>query len=393
MTNQVLKRLSASRGFPHVSVYFPTYVGGNEVQQNPIRLKNAIRTASEQLKEVGFDEREIRSLLAELEERVEDSDFWNHQRRGLSVFVKNSQTEWIKLPTPPPEITVVADRYHIRPLIPVMQDTKRFHVLSATLDGATLYEANEHELAELKVEGLPNGIASLRGQIEFQGDTGFHVRDRGQQVGGSDQPKYHALGESADDYEEVLLEQYAKKIAKAVEHHLAQDTSPLLLAGQARLLGRLKQELNTEHLADETVQKDPASLTDDELRRATREIANGLELDADREGDLKRLKALLEGGDVAGSRKLQELFRASEEGRIQSIFLDPDTLVWGQYDEAQRSVETDSGPSAQNEDLLNRLAVRTLAQRGEVYSMPEELREDGGLVAGLYRYGAPRFNE
>jgi hypothetical protein len=385
MTANILKELAEPTGFPRVSIYIPTHVAGPGIQQDPIRLSNAVKDAANQLDAAGLKSREIEALLAEVHGKTVEAPFWKDQGHGLAAFVGERETRWVKLPETPPELTVVAERYHVRPLIQTLREENGCYLLAVTRDEASLYNVREREIIKVEVEGMPAGIDEVRQRTDFEADLGFHARDRGKQVGGADRPKFHALGESPDDYEDVLLEQYVKRVAKAVDRHLAGDSAPLVLAAKPREVGRLRQELSYRNVAEKDIQKDPPALGEGELHRAAWQIAEPL-LDQRQDMALTRLRSRLEGRGMPGSEDLRELLRAADEGRIEAVFLDPDRTIWGRWDEEHHRMECGGEAGPGNEDLLNLLAVKTLGQGGEVLSLPEGLRQRAGPASGIFRY-------
>jgi hypothetical protein len=385
MTVDILKELAEPTGFPRVSIYIPTNARGPAIQQAPIRLSNAAKEASRQLEAAGRKSQEIEALLAEVHGRTVEAPFWKDQDRGLAAFVDETATRWVKLPEAPPELTVVAERYHVRPLIQTLRDENWGYLLAVTRDEASLYNVSKREINKVEVEGMPAGIDEVRERTDFEADLGFHPRDRGKQVGGADRPKFHALGESPDDYEDVLLEQYVKRVAKAVDRHLAGTSAPLVLAAKPRELGRLRQAIGYPNVAEKDIQKDPQALGEDRLHSEAWGIAEPL-LDKRRDIALDSLRARLASGGVPGSQDLEELLRAAGEGRVEAVFLDPDRTMWGRWDEERQRMEhaEEAGPG--NEDLLNLLAVKTLGQGGDVFSLPEDLRQRAGPASGIFRY-------
>ncbi len=383
MHNDDLAELARSSGFPRISIYIPTHRVYPETEQDPIRLSNALKEAGKQLAETGF--RRIDELLSSARQRINESMFWRHQDHGLALFIEDGKTRWLKLPAEVTELTVIADRYHVRPLIDIFADRGRFHLLAATRDSVRFFDGAERDLEEVEVENLPSSLDEVKERTNFDDYAGYHTRDRGEQVGGTAMPKYHALGESPEDYDDIELEHFARDIAKAVDSHLAQRVTPLVLAARPRLLGRLRQKLGYRHVAEADIQRDPASMKDDELHSEAWAIAGTL-LRRDRDETRERLRARLEGAEIPGSQDLQELMRAADEGRVGTLLLSRDATIWGRYDEENRKVNVVEEAGPDNADLLNLLAVKTMIQGGNVISLPDDLADRTGPLAGLFRY-------
>jgi protein required for attachment to host cells len=379
MRRNDLTEIAGSTGFPRISIYFPTHRTFPEAEQDPIRLSNAVKEAEKQLAEAGV--RQIDKLLAKARKRTDEHNFWRYQDHGLAVLIEDGETRWLKVPKEVPELTVVAERYHVRPLIDIFSDSGRYHVLAATRDSVRFFDGAERDFEEKDVDELPSSLAEIKGRTDFEDQAGYHASSRGS----TDAPQYHALGESAEDYEEVELGQFAHSIAKAVDQHLKGDAAPLILVAQPRLLGRLKQVLDYGNVAEKDLQRDPTSMTDDALHAATWKIAGPL-LREPRDALRERCAAWLGGADIPGSKDVPKLMRSAEEGRIETLLLQPGANVWGRYDESKRELTRSEENAADNEDLLNLLALKTLQQGGDVISLSNELSEKAGPVVGLYRY-------
>ena len=381
----MLQTLAGSDGFPRVSIYFPTHPTYPECQQDPIRLSNGLKEVYQQLSEAGWSESDVSGLLAEAAARDKDDLFWRYQNEGLAVFIEPGATRWVKLAQPVSELAVVASRYHIRPLIPILRDKGTYHVLAVTEDGARFFNGTQEGLRLINVPDMPESAEQVWQRTEFDRDLGFHSRDRGQQVGGADEPKYAALGESPQDYATVVRDHYARDVAKSVDAHLADSDAPLVLVALPRTLGYLGQHLGYRHIVPEHVSADPAPLSDAELHAKTWAVAEPV-LTHEREELRNRLRAHVEGDMPDVTRNLEGIIKATEEGRVDTVFVSAGEQVWGVYDPSHRVIRIDHAASADNEDLLNLAALRTLAQGGDVRAMPEDVRGQLGPVAALFRY-------
>lgn len=383
MQESYLRQLGGSCGFPRISIFISTHRAYPETEQDSIRLSNALTEAERQLSAAGV--RRIDDLLSPARRRLNDAMFWRFQDHGLAVFIEEGATRWLKLPSDVAELTIVAERYHVLPLIDIFADRGRFHVLAATRDGVRFFDGGERDFEEVDIVGLPASLAEVKEATEFDADVGYHTRGRGGEIGGGAMPKYHALGESPEDYADIELGHFARDIAKATGSHLAERVAPLVLAARPRLLGRLKKEMRYGHVADADIQRDPASMTDEELHAEAWEIAAPL-LRRDRDRARARLKARLEGADIPGSENLQELLRAADDGRIANLFVALDANVWGRYDDNGRKADLAERSGPENEDLLNLLALKVLDHGGTVHALPKDLGARAGPVAGLFRY-------
>lgn len=377
--------LAQSTGFPRVSIYIPTHQTYPAIEQDPIRLSTALKEADQQLAAAGLRRPEIDDLLSEARGRVPASMFWRYQDKGLAVLIEKGKTRWVKLPQPVSELVVVSPRYHLRPMIRMFRNGEKFHVLAITRDKVRFFDGQERELREVAVDGMPTSIEAIRQMTDFDDDLGFHARDHGGPASGASHGKFHALGVSPEDYEDVELGDFLRDVSKAVDRHLARSDAPLVLAAEPRAIGHFRKHLGYRHVADDAIQSDPVALGDQALQAEAWRIAEPI-VRADREAARRRLRAQLDGAAIAGAKELQTLLREAIAGRVDCVFLAPDANVWGYFDEEYQVLRIDPHPGPENEDILNRLAVETLIRGGDVFTLPEDLRDRAGPAAGLYRY-------
>jgi hypothetical protein len=81
-----------------VSIFLPTHVRGNEIRQDPIRLKNLAAEARDKLLAAGLARASADEMLAPAAALVEDRKFWQHQSRGLALFLDGGGARHYKVP-------------------------------------------------------------------------------------------------------------------------------------------------------------------------------------------------------------------------------------------------------------------------------------------------------
>src|SRR5699024_1298238 len=81
-----------------VSIYLPTHKMGEEVQQDPIRLKNLLTEAEEQLKERELASQDIEKLLEGPRKLLDQPLFWQHNDKGLALFISNEDFDYYRIP-------------------------------------------------------------------------------------------------------------------------------------------------------------------------------------------------------------------------------------------------------------------------------------------------------
>ncbi|MBA4321786.1 MAG: hypothetical protein C0408_03105, partial [Odoribacter sp.] len=119
LSKDELKTLMNKQKAPCISLFMPTYRTGAELQQNQIRLRNLLREAEEKLLDSGLRAAEVKALLEPASGLLGNVIFWRQQSDGLAVFLSADTFSYYCLPVNFDELIVVADRFHVRPLLPV----------------------------------------------------------------------------------------------------------------------------------------------------------------------------------------------------------------------------------------------------------------------------------
>jgi len=110
-----LAELAMVRQPPLFSFYQSTHRHHPENQQDPIRFRNLVKELETSLRKK-YPVVEARIFLEPLETLAQDRDFWNHTLDGLAVFGGTDVFRVFLLQRPVPELAIVADSFHAKPL-------------------------------------------------------------------------------------------------------------------------------------------------------------------------------------------------------------------------------------------------------------------------------------
>jgi hypothetical protein len=148
---------------PCLSLYQPTHRRHPENQQDPIRFRNSIKTLEQSLRRK-YPAREIQPLLEPFQRLAEDQDFWNRTLDGLAVLSATGIFRVYRLQRPVPEIVVVADSFHTKPLLRIFQSADRYQVLALSRREIKLFEGNRDALDAVELaSGVPQTIVEALG--------------------------------------------------------------------------------------------------------------------------------------------------------------------------------------------------------------------------------------
>ena len=151
--------LSGSCPPPCLSLYQPTHRRHPENGQDPIRFGNLVKKLEASLLQK-FAKQEVSSLLAPFCRLADDYRFWQHTLDGLAVMGGKDFFRVYRLQQSVPELAIVADSFHKKPLIRILQSLDRFHVLGLSRQKIRFFEGNRHVLDEIELNETLGSLQS-----------------------------------------------------------------------------------------------------------------------------------------------------------------------------------------------------------------------------------------
>ena len=163
-----LEALAAHRGEASVSIYLPTTPLTQEAAADRIALKNLARKAVDQLRAGGTDKRVVWPLEEQLDDLVDDDEFWRFQARSLAVLATPEHVHTYRVASDLTAMVEVSDRFHLKPLLRAVTFPQVAYVLALSENVVRLVEvAADLPAATVKVDGMPASAASSVGKASI----------------------------------------------------------------------------------------------------------------------------------------------------------------------------------------------------------------------------------
>ena len=375
--NDLAARAFDSPEPPCFSLYQPTHRSFPEAEQDPIRFKNLIRELEN--KSTGHPEEVTRPLLDRFREVLDHREFWIHGGEGLAVLASPSFFRVYKLARPVPELAVVADTFHIKPLIRIAQSSDGYHVLALTRGEATLYEGNRDALFEVDLpEDFPRTLTEALGE-EL---TEPHTTVASYAGAGPGQSAMHHGHGGKEPEIDIDTERYFREVDRAVLENFSKPSeTPLVLVTLPEHRAVFEKVTHNSYLLKEGPDIHPESLDVEELRSAVWKIMEPKYLE--------RLAGLVEefgtaNANGSGHKDPAEIAKAAVGGRIKTLLVEAEKHLPGKIDHGTGAItETADGPA---DDILDDLSELTLAAGGEVVVVPADRMPTDTGAAAIYRY-------
>ena len=374
LTSDTLRLLMAPHEPPCISIFQATHRRHPENQQDPIRFKNLVRAADVSARKKYSD---VDALLAPLRALLEDRDFWDHALDGLAVLAAPGLFRVFQLQRPVKEIAVVADSFHVKPLLRIVQSAERYHVLCLTRQSARVFEWNRDAIDEVDPGALPADIETALGEQR----TEPHQTVASYGGAGGPAPMYHGHGSRKDEVDKDT-ERYFRVVDRAMLEHFSKPSGlPVVLAALPEHQPVFRGLSQNAALLDAPVAGNPDAMSVEELRDAAWRAVEPIYLE--------RLASLSRAFTQAaayqkGTSDLADAARAAVAGRVSHLLVEAERVRPGRLDAATGAIADLPLQDPTAGDMLDDLAEAVLRTGGEVVVVPRDrLPAESGLAATL----------
>jgi hypothetical protein len=364
LTANEFSGLDAVRGDVCVSIYLPTTPVTRNTEGDRILFKNLATDALDQLRSSKVNKRKVVPVEARLTELHDDKAYWAYLADGLAVFVTPKELRTFRLPIAPSAEVQVSDRFHVKPLVPLLAFPGTCFVLALS-QGATRFVEVSSSLAQVvKVDGLPKNMSdAVKRKLP---------RDRA--------PSRRLQG---GEGMKVLTGQYCRMIDRALRPILSGLTTPLVLASVKELAAIYEAHNSYPYLMRSVITGSPEKKTERNLA----EEARGIAARYGKKVVSERLKIVKEGANKdLTSTDLAQIAHAAARGQVGTLLVDVKASCPGTIDTDSGTIAFAAHSSATTYDVLDELVGLTIRARGEVLPMRSRALANGSPVAAIFRY-------
>ena len=366
---------------PCLSLYMPTHRHHPDNQQDPILFKNLVKKLEESLR-MNSSQREALQLLEQFNVLTDDREFWNHSLDGLAILAAKDFFRIYKLQHPVAKIAIVADSFHLKPLMRTLQSIDRYQVLGLNQQEIKLFEGNRDTLDEIELSpDVPRTLKEALG--DELTDSYLNFRSPGG-VRGSQTAVYHGHGGKKEEVA-IDAERFFRAVDKGIlEHYSRPSGLPLILAALTEHHHLFNKVSTNPFLLKESIDVHPDSLASiDELRERAWKLMEP--------SYLARQEALVEQYGNAKSRELacddlKQVARAVAEGKVATLLIEDHHQVPGRLNETTGEIEFEDLDHPEIDDVTDDLGALALKMGGQVVILPAEQMPTDTGIAAIYRY-------
>ncbi len=354
MSKAVFNQIKHIHTYPSFSIILPTHRTSPESQQDPIRLKNLIKTANERLAQE-FESSEL-TAIHDFFERVQKDIDHTHNLEGLAVYINQETCTYVKLPFTVEERVIIDQTFATRDLIRSFYLTEAYYVLSLSQQKVRLFHGVSGQVKELHTHGFP-----------FEND--LYTTDR--------------LLNSFSDQEDREIREFFNRIDKAFFEVYKDQPAELVIAGVESNIAHYRQIADHAELimAEATGNFDHA--TEHQVAEKVWPIVQTQI--ASRQQDL-----LSQLGIARGAEKLatgvDEIYRLAKEGRGALLVAEKTYFQPAKLEGDTLNLEVAADAPGVIDDLVDEIAEFVYLMKGQVLFVDEGQLGAYAPIAMTLRY-------
>lgn len=338
ITIDEMRMLNAKHGAPMLSIYLNKDNGVFEHKTFEERWKDSISKA-EFLLLKDFSRSFVSDYLEQVR-KIKINEILTATDKGIVVFMSDEkEIFYLCAYTPIHDLTIVADSFHIKPLIKLKKNERGFFFVTISSRAINVYIDNEGHLLRLE---------------SYRNDPG---------VDGTNRREYNEF-----------LQQSAKEMNKLFISHRV----PIVLAGVKDNIGHMKKLLSQSFLMTTSIIGNVEKMKTSEMRDKVIEIlqpyyiAQELKSQSEIDTAIAKERAVLYLEDIAIS---------AVNGKIKKLFVVENKYLWGSLNWISGEMAiAPKKTNAHDDDILDDLCQIVLSKGGEV-EVISELKDFKGQLA------------
>ncbi|RRD65954.1 hypothetical protein EII19_11055 [Comamonadaceae bacterium OH2310_COT-174] len=343
MNLNTIKEIQSKRSDPSVTITLPTYRTSPDNDKDPIRLKNLVSEAIEQL-ESQFGKRETMDIADAIRRMADEVDH-EHNLDGLVIFASAEYSQSFKLPFRLPERVSIEDNFLTRDLVYAMNRSPLYLLVVLSENGTRLFIGRKDYLNEINDYGFP---FSLKGSVANANPSQdiSHVRDQ-------------------------IVTDSMREVGEAIAAAQKDTPAPVVVVGVDRNIGHFRDGARN---SDDVMLYIHSGHHDEDAHQLAKKIWPQIKqaLDEERQKIFTELESAKSNHLFVGG--LNEVWQAAIDGRVEVLVVEEDLSIPAEVSEDGRQLKLLesaqlAAPSKDNnayEDIVDEIIEKVLANNGRV---------------------------
>ncbi len=363
---------------PFVSIYQNVHKAPSETQQDIIMFKNHLKTVEASLKEK-YDDTLINTILDQIRPLKEEKDFWNTNREAIAIFASRNDYVVFRLNRPVKDKAIVADSFHIKPLIRYFQTRGTFDVLALNRESFSLYTCTQDICHEVSFEpGTPVTKEEVLGYLDEEGYLSHASYN-----GADSQAMYHGHEDNKN-----IIEKDTERYFRYVDHFINDTYSkptnrPLILWALPEHQGEFRKISKNAYLIEEGINHSDNELTEEKVRATAWEV-----VEPKYKEEIQQIIDTYEHAHAKGlaSDNINEIGKKAIAANIDTAIIQSEKTIAGKLNKEDGTIIEGKIKDPMYDDVLDDLAEVIHQQGGKVIVLDEEEMPTDKGIAAIFRY-------
>jgi hypothetical protein len=284
---------------------------------------------------------------------------------GVAVFRSRSTAGYIPLYAKTPTEVIVADSFHVEPVLSLLQESQKYQVLALGERSAKLFLATHTTLERLETFAVEAEPAPGETPVWSHATHGLW--------------RLQLPAQGEDARREHLLRLLQTKIRPGIEH----SGHPLILIGQPNLVQAYRRINAYPATIEREIAHDPTAISElglhDEIEALLREIASQHDFDL-----VNEYLDRYEEGDATDS--VEHISKLVRDGQVQTLLVERGRKLWGMFDRRSGRLETHAAQrNARDGDVLDDFSQMVVSSGGSVVVLDPHFMPSASPVAAIFK--------
>jgi len=363
-----------------VSAFLSVHDVAGREDGDVLRVKNLLRDAENELIQLGMRRAEAARLVAEdTPEELTDPSSEVFHRAGVAIFAAPDLHRSYQLTGRAPTLVTVARRFHLKPLLGMLEHDHPFVVLAVTRGCAQLFSGDSSGLRPIDVPDMPS---SLDDAVQYDDRERALLSHSASRSGtGGVVAAFHGQGDRNDYLSEDMM-RYLRMVDASLSR-VIDESDRLVLAGSRDVVALYRGLSSRGALVEQDVLGNPEAMTPDDLHARA---SDAVEAAAGRstEADAARFHQL--HGTGKASSTPATVIQAARGGRVETMFVASDEQLWGRFEDVADLPEVHDTRMPGDEDLFDTATVDAWKAGAAVHVVPAAAVPGGTGVAAVFRF-------
>jgi len=371
---------------PCISIYIKgQQPSGAIVDKMRIKYKNLLADAERKLQEDwDFNRRESKKILQEAEKLTGELSFWQHQSKGMALFIGPGFLEYFKVSVDINKQLYINRDFNIIGILEEYFDDKQYLVLVLSKKSCQFYHVSKNNIDKIDVPGMPKTREEFIEGVKIEDEPRYTSHATGHASGtGSGQKAIFHGEEMGDDVYDDLMQKYFKKINEAIEKYVVKTTKPLILMCVENIFPAYQEISTYPQLVNDFVKGNYDNVTADKIKKLSQEKVDNFfeEQMSEKITEYHKRK-----NTEKSSSDLKEIVISSFLGKVDQLFIKKESSQPGKYNTEENEVVLANNYSKEYYDLYNFAAKKAFSTGAEIHFFPEEKMPDNTDIAAIFRF-------